>query len=174
MTLTTLNLYYNYKNIRSLKGGISMFKKFKNDTRDNEATIMMAEDTFDIFLFPTSRENQYHLVTEKFHNMGCNHFLLFVDSENHTLHIYDEISNVTSGTSAINRIGKYLIVKMYGLLNLKDYKNAKVLIYFPESHKDFGLVSYAYHAEIDAFDFGLDISNVTKYQAFIELAKNHA
>ncbi|MBP3971757.1 hypothetical protein KAF80_22465 [Bacillus sp. WL1] len=151
-----------------------MFKKFKKDTRDNEATIMMAEDTFDIFLFPTSRENQYHLVTENFHNMGYNHFLLFVDSENHTLHIYDEISNVTSGTSAINRIGKYLIAKMYELLNLKDYKNAKVLIYFPESHKDFGLVSYGYHAEIDAFDFGLDISNVTKYQAFIELAKNHA
>ncbi|WP_270394533.1 hypothetical protein [Bacillus paranthracis] len=91
-----------------------MFKKFKNDTRDNEVTIMMAEDTFDIFLFPTSRENQYHLVTEKFHNIGCNHFLLFVDSENHTLHIYDEISNVTSGTSEINRIGKYLIIKMYG------------------------------------------------------------
>lgn len=62
---------------------------------------------------------------------------------------------------------------MYELQNLKDYKNAKVLIYLPESHKDFGLVSYGYHAEIDAFDFGLDISDVTKYQAFIELAKNH-
>ncbi len=47
----------------------------------------------------------------------------------------------------------------------------KVLIYLPESHKDFGLVSYGYHTEIDAFDFGLDISDVTKYQAFIELAK---
>ncbi|MDA2626990.1 hypothetical protein PDQ36_27820 [Bacillus cereus] len=103
---------------------------------------------------------------------GCL-FLFIFDSENHILH-YDEISNVTSGTSAIIRIGKYLIVKMYELLNLKDYKNAKVLIYFPESHKDFGLVSYGYHAEIDAFDFGLDISDVTKYQTFIELAKNHA
>ncbi|MGH0593625.1 hypothetical protein ACQVPY_15205 [Bacillus pretiosus] len=135
---------------------------------------MIAGDTFDIFLFPDSRENQYHLVTENFHNMGYNHFLLFVDIENHTLHIYDEISNVTSGASAINRIGKYLIVDIYKLLNLKDYKNAKVLIYFPESHKYFVLVSYGYHAEIDAFNFGLDISDVTKYQAFIELAKNHA
>lgn len=100
-------------------------------------------------------------------------FLFIFDSENHTLHIYDEISNITSGTNAINRIGKYLIIKMYELQNLKDYKNAKVLIYLPESHKDFGLVSYGYHTEIDAFDFGLDISDVTKYQAFIELAKNH-
>ncbi|OUB49578.1 hypothetical protein [Bacillus thuringiensis] len=100
-------------------------------------------------------------------------FLFIFDSENHTLHIYDEISNITSGTNAINRIGKYLIVKIYELQSLKNYKNAKVLIYLPESHKDFGLVSYGYHAEIDAFDFELDISVVTKYQAFIELAKNH-
>ncbi|WP_157797779.1 hypothetical protein [Bacillus cereus] len=42
-------------------------------------------------------------------------FLFIFDSENHTLHIYDEISNITSGTNAINRIGKYPIIKMYEL-----------------------------------------------------------
>ncbi|EJR27932.1 hypothetical protein IIE_05455 [Bacillus cereus VD045] len=56
-------------------------------------------------------------------------------------------------------------------LHLKDYKNAIILIYFPENHKNSGLVSYGYQSKKDDFDFGLDISGITKHEAYLELAK---
>ncbi|AEA19459.1 TPA: hypothetical protein ACTZ1F_005919 [Bacillus cereus] len=150
-----------------------MFKMFKKDPKNEETAILVTKDSFDIFLFPTSHEEQYHLVIENFH-VGYNHFLLFVDRKNHALHIYDDLYTIVGGTSAINLISEYLIEKLYELLHLKDYKNAKVLIYFPENHKDSGLVSYGYQSKKDDFDFGLDISEITKHEAYLELAKKNA
>ncbi|PEB54619.1 hypothetical protein COO03_05095 [Bacillus sp. AFS098217] len=151
-----------------------MFNMFKKNANTNEAIVMTNGDIFDLFLFPTMREQQYHLVTENFHNMGYNHYLLYVDSDKNLLHIYDEISSTTGGTSAINRINDYLIEKVYEALNLGNPKKAKALIYFPEMNSTgVGIVTYGYHADREEYDFGHDISESNRHEPFIKLAQNH-
>ncbi|EOQ09126.1 hypothetical protein [Bacillus cereus] len=145
---------------------------FKKSSNDEQAIVITTSDTYDVFLFPDISDNQFHLITENFHNMGYNHFELYVDTENNLLHIYDDIGWGTRGTSAINRINKYLIDKIYTSLHLSNPEEAKVLIYFPESNtKSVGIVTYGYHAEEGKYGFGHPFDETSTYEPFINMAK---
>ncbi|PGC23553.1 hypothetical protein COM11_25065 [Bacillus pseudomycoides] len=145
---------------------------FKKSSDNEQAIVITASNTYDVFLFPAIGDNQFHLITENFHNMGYNHFELYVDAENSLLHIYDDIGWSTGGTSAINRINKYLIDKIYTSLDLSNPEEAKVLIYFPESNtKGVGIVTYGYHVEEGKYDFGHPFDETSTYEPFINMAK---
>ncbi|PHF99164.1 hypothetical protein [Bacillus toyonensis] len=145
---------------------------FKKSSNNEQASVITASETYDVFLFPNISDNRFHLITKNFHNMGCNHFELYVDTENNLLHIYDDIGWGTRGTSAINRIDKYLIDQIYTSLHLSNSEEAKVLIYFPESNtKGVGIATYGYHAEEGEYGFGHPFDEKSTYEPFIGMAK---
>ncbi|NKW97704.1 hypothetical protein [Bacillus toyonensis] len=145
---------------------------FKKSSNNEQASVITASETYDVFLFPNISDNRFHLITENFHNMGYNHFELYVDTENHLLHIYDDIGWGTRGTSVINRINKYLIEKIYASLHLSNPQEAKVIIYFPENNtKGVGIATYGYHAREDEYGFGHLFDETSTYEPFINMAK---
>ncbi|PGC13670.1 hypothetical protein COM08_26280 [Bacillus wiedmannii] len=146
-----------------------MFKKSPNN---EQAIVITASETYDVFLFPNISDNRFHLIIENFYNMGCNYFELYVDIKNNLLHIYDDIGWVTRGTSAVNRINKHLIDKIYTSLHLSNSEEAKVLIYSPESNtKGVGIVTYGHHAEEGKYGFGPPFNITSTYEPFINMAK---
>ncbi|PES30617.1 hypothetical protein [Bacillus cereus] len=145
---------------------------FKKSSKNEPAIVITASETYDVFLFPNIIDNRFHLITENFYNMGCNYFELYVDIENNLLHIYDDIGWGTRGTSAINRINKYLIDQIYTSLHLSNSEEAKILIYFPESNKKgVSIVTYGYHVEEGEYGFGHLFDETSTYEPFISMAK---
>ncbi|WP_416808758.1 hypothetical protein [Bacillus thuringiensis] len=145
---------------------------FKKSSDNEKAIVITASDTYDVFLFPNIVDNRFHLITENFHNTGYNHFELYVEKENHLLHIYDDIGWLAKGTSVINIIDQYLIDKICACLHLSNPEEAKVIIYFPENHtQGVGIATYGYHAREDEYGFGHPFDETSTYEPFINMAK---
>ncbi|MEW9576722.1 hypothetical protein U9K47_15410 [Bacillus toyonensis] len=43
---------------------------FKKSSNNEQASVITASETYDVFLFPNISDNRFHLITKNFHNMG--------------------------------------------------------------------------------------------------------
>lgn len=135
----------------------------KNLFKKDGISIKKAErENYIIDIKTTNIENLYHLLVENFWGDGFNYFKLFLDKDRNLIHIFDSLSN---GTSMINRVDEYLLKELSRALDIEDYKNIRMAIYYPEPGRDFISITM-YSLKDGNFSFGGKIDDKEIYSEF--------